>query len=95
MRGRVVRTAQSLQEQQQLERRGICLNLDPDQLRAWAHRWGVPLIPCSDGELIETMHRARMLDEQMAPAPRLVSVGILAAMGDETAITLQQQLQET
>lgn len=81
--------------QMTLERRGVCLNLDPDQLRAWAARWDVPLLPCSDDELIATMHRARMLDEAMSPAARLVSIGILAAQGDVLAQTIQQHLQPT
>ena len=47
---------------------------DPATVRAWADEWGVPLLPCSDELLLESMAEAARLDAANAVEARLHSI---------------------
>lgn len=83
----------SRREQEHAERRAALLSLDPHQMRAWAERWKIPLLPTDDAGLLVSMHEARMRDVSLPADARMLSLRWLAERGDAVAQAALKELE--
>jgi hypothetical protein len=51
------------------ERTRALASNDPAAVRAWAARWDVPLLPCSDAELMQSIAEARRVEGMADASP--------------------------
>lgn len=82
-------------ELEHADRQLALLSLDPAVMRAWAERWGVPLLPSSDEDLLFSMHQAISRDTGLPMAARMLSLRWLTEHGDEVAAAAWAELELT